>query len=396
MSGFDISGLEYGASNDEIVDALARLQKQLEFMMNGNLGSKNIREVGDFLAGPDSFMSRSGNVGLSSLVTGANDVRFWAGNVIPASAPFRVYESGLMIASNAEITGKITAILGAIGGWVIGATSIFDVAGIVGLSSAVTTGNDLRLWAGNVIPDSAPFRVYEDGSVAATKVTITGKNASIMINEWGMNPDFIKRFPNKIINSGFEWYDEVTSAPAYWDTTGKVTKNSNWDGTVALQLAPTQYIEQGMLTIDTHAGADPAWWDNIQTRVSLKYRGGAIKVKVLKVSDSSAYTIFDNSADIIRSGLFLDYPVSPNWDDGYVSIYFTPIPGAGKVKIRVENIDAASNAYIDAVQIEPDFTGMWPSLYSSGPRSLPMSDTMSIPGVTGIYHGLDADKPYIG
>lgn len=116
----------------------------------------------------------AGLVGLSNVVTGGDDIRFWAGNTTPSSASFRVTESGALFASSATITGAITATSGAIGGWVVNATSIKDVAGLVGLSSAVTGGDDYRFWAGHVTPASAPFSVTEAGVLKATSGTIGG------------------------------------------------------------------------------------------------------------------------------------------------------------------------------------------------------------------------------
>lgn len=60
----------------------------------------------------------SGGVGMSS-TTATNGVSFWAGNATPASAPFRVLNGGKLYATDADITGKITAISGTIGGWKI-------------------------------------------------------------------------------------------------------------------------------------------------------------------------------------------------------------------------------------------------------------------------------------
>jgi len=72
------------------------------------------------------------------------------------------------------ITGSLSATTGSIGGWTINSTSITDVAAVVGLSSAVTGGDDIRFWAGNVTPASAAFRVTEAGALTATSATITG------------------------------------------------------------------------------------------------------------------------------------------------------------------------------------------------------------------------------
>lgn len=73
-----------------------------------------------------------------------------------------------------NISGAITATTGTIGGWTIGSDYIRDTAGVVGLSSAVTGGDDIRFWAGNATPASAAFKVTEAGAVTASSITITG------------------------------------------------------------------------------------------------------------------------------------------------------------------------------------------------------------------------------
>ncbi|MFH2072336.1 MAG: hypothetical protein ABIJ75_05735 [Actinomycetota bacterium] len=82
--------------------------------------------------------------------------------------------TGLLTATGATISGTVTAAAGAVGGWVIGATSLADAAGAVGLSSAVTAGDDIRFWAGHTTPGSAPFRVTEAGALFASGATISG------------------------------------------------------------------------------------------------------------------------------------------------------------------------------------------------------------------------------
>jgi predicted secreted protein len=73
-----------------------------------------------------------------------------------------------------SITGSITATSGTIGGWTIGSNYIKDTAGVVGLSSAVTSGDDVRIWAGGTTLGTAPFRVHESGILYATSGTVGG------------------------------------------------------------------------------------------------------------------------------------------------------------------------------------------------------------------------------
>jgi len=78
---------------------------------------------------------------------------------------------------SASFKGAVTADTGYIGGttgWVITSNYIKDVAGATGLSSVVTGGDDIRIWAGHATPASAPFTVTEAGALTATSATITG------------------------------------------------------------------------------------------------------------------------------------------------------------------------------------------------------------------------------
>ncbi len=67
----------------------------------------------------------SGAVGLSSAVTGGDDIRIWAGHATPSSAPFYVTEAGVLVASS-----------GTIGGWVMDSTSIAADSGSFTLNSS--------------------------------------------------------------------------------------------------------------------------------------------------------------------------------------------------------------------------------------------------------------------
>lgn len=133
-------------------------------------------EIGGWTIGVDSIQDTSGATGMSSAVTAGDDIRFWAGDVTPGSAEFRVYESGALVASSATITGAITATTGAIGGFIIGADYIKDTADTMGLASTVTAGDDVRGWAGATFANraTAPYRWTEAGAVTMANATITG------------------------------------------------------------------------------------------------------------------------------------------------------------------------------------------------------------------------------
>jgi len=127
--------------------------------------------IGGFDIGTDYVRDVANSSGLASTVTGGDDVRFWAGETFAnrASAPFRVYESGAMVATNATIT------LATLGGFDIGADYIRDAANSSGMASTVTGGDDVRFWAGDTFANraSAPFRVTEAGILTAVGAVIS-------------------------------------------------------------------------------------------------------------------------------------------------------------------------------------------------------------------------------
>jgi len=151
--------------------------------------------IGGWVLGEDALTDAAGSAGLLSTITGGDDIRFFAGDTDFANADFRVYESGLVVASNAQITGVINATSGEIGGWHIASATIIDAAGVVGLSSAVTGGNDIRIFAGSGNPTLASFRVYENGDMVASSATISGSitATSGAIGGWTISSSYLRK-----------------------------------------------------------------------------------------------------------------------------------------------------------------------------------------------------------
>jgi hypothetical protein len=117
--------------------------------------------VGGWVLGVDSLVDDNGMVGMSSKITVADDIRFFAGDIDPLNAPFRVYESGRVVATDAELTGEITAVTGDIGGWIITSTSIQKLASNVGI----------------VLDSSTPK--IQIGNIAGIHTIIDGANQNI-------------------------------------------------------------------------------------------------------------------------------------------------------------------------------------------------------------------------
>ncbi|USE39256.1 hypothetical protein [Endozoicomonas sp. SCSIO W0465] len=86
------------------------------------------------------------------------NIRFWSGaNVDNVKlAPFKVDKTGRLFSSNGVIDGTLY---------------VGNGNELVGLSAL---NSDVRLWAGNINKDSAPFRVYQDGTIYAQKGEFEG------------------------------------------------------------------------------------------------------------------------------------------------------------------------------------------------------------------------------
>lgn len=100
------------------------------------------------------FLTFGGSAGL----VGSGDVRIWSGGNNAAGATFKVKASG-----DVESKGNIYI-------------SNANGQKLAGFSGAGTTGESIRIWAGNASPGSAAFRVTQDGTANMSKINATGGN----------------------------------------------------------------------------------------------------------------------------------------------------------------------------------------------------------------------------
>ena len=162
--------------------------------------------IGGFDVGTNYIRDAANQFGLSSVVSVSDDVRFWAGSsfALRAGAPFRVYESGIVVASS-----------GTIGGWTLSSTILSgsNIALGSGGIIAAGSGNDLvtissvdptyRIWVGNVTSGSAAFSVTKTGLLYATGATISGSitSTSGSIGGWAIGATSLSG-GNVSMNSG--------------------------------------------------------------------------------------------------------------------------------------------------------------------------------------------------
>lgn len=94
---------EANAQIKELQNLVAIAFKNIENIVNGNIDSRNTREIGGWKIDLTEMKSKDGDVGMSTEDTPADDVRFWAGSADKDTAPWRVLESGKMHATGAVI-----------------------------------------------------------------------------------------------------------------------------------------------------------------------------------------------------------------------------------------------------------------------------------------------------
>ena len=154
LNGGTISGtsINLGNGNFTVTSAGALTAK------SGKIAGYTIN--GDMLIG--------NNVGISG--KSGRGRAFWAGSNDATAAPFRVAHDGSFVASNATISGKVTATSGKIAGYTISGNML--VGNSVGISGK--SGEGWAFWAGSNTAGSAPFRVGHEGALYATNAHISG------------------------------------------------------------------------------------------------------------------------------------------------------------------------------------------------------------------------------
>jgi len=209
------------------------------------------------------------------------------------------------------------------------------------------------------------------------QLEVKATNSQKLIDRDGINPRAIKEEPNKCWNSGMENFS-ATGKPDYWS--GGISSNeASFEGTYSMRLVPNEFSQQIIEGGEGLASAD--WWTGYDTRISLRYKYGGIKIWVYRYSDHQPLSLVDdlnanitydeNGNEIItgvRTGIYLDYGSVQQWRDGYVSFKALTPPGTGQFYIKIQNIDTV-DTYIDAVQIESNYKNK-SSIYSPGMRSM--------------------------
>lgn len=149
---------------------------------------------------------------------------------------------------NVTIAGSAT-----IGGWTVGTGNITDTAGTVGMSSLATVADDIRFWAGNATPSSAPFRVTESGAATMTSVTISAGNVTLDTTGLFISPISAGGGGAFANANAVRWTTDTTYRTAIWrsDDSGAPAFRKWWfenisNGTIHLDTRNAYVAKNGM------------------------------------------------------------------------------------------------------------------------------------------------------
>lgn len=175
---FNFVGTVSSRSTLTIANAIDASGNLVTDIINSKLDSSSKTILSDFNFGATNYAGgvKSGDITWNTTtgaITGGSGVVVYRSGIVGATGGVTTFSIDATTGA-AIFAGQITSTSGAIGGWTLGSDSLTASSGAVGLSSEVTAGNDIRFFAGNATPASAPFRVYEDGSVVMSSATIAG------------------------------------------------------------------------------------------------------------------------------------------------------------------------------------------------------------------------------
>ena len=225
--------------------------------------------IGGFQVGTDYIRDIADSFGLSSAVTGGDDIRFWAGSTLAnrATAPFSITESGVVKATSGTIGGNVlsstsisssTFVSGPLGlGWRVlstGSAEFQDVTIRGVIRTSVFEKDTISAVNGMVMVSKADVLSASMTALDSSTLTISGETTFV-------NNEVIR------IKDGTddEWMlvTDASGAPTYVvtrDLAGNYSSNSNpaWaKGTAVVSMGVGTGTKTGFVLLDSSSSNSP-------------------------------------------------------------------------------------------------------------------------------------------
>jgi hypothetical protein len=212
-------------------------------------------------------------------------------------------------------------------------------------------------------------------------ITIHGYNGSDltvrnMIDEYGIDSTYLRWFPNMCFNSGFDNCEILNThiMPTYWITSEGDSPSRNWStdasrwmGNRSLMLNNGDSAWNNPATAPINTSYYSSVYGN--ARVSFYTKGGNVTVEAFTVTggakDATHVQLSTGGVSWVNS---LTTSSNSNWSPSSRFNFIANTSGVSQWVLQFTN-NSGSAAYIDAVQIEPDWTRNRPGLYTDGPNS---------------------------
>lgn len=174
IGGLEIKNTTLSDLNDTANDAKSKAETantNITNITNGTTAIPHVKSTTIEINGKNMTIGAEGKLTLQSnagiTVQSGGSININSGGKFTIdSTNFKIDSSG-----NVTLTGKITATDGKIGGWTIGTDKLYAGSG-TSYVALNTNASYPAIWAGNGTHSSAPFRVYQDGSVYITSLYV--------------------------------------------------------------------------------------------------------------------------------------------------------------------------------------------------------------------------------
>lgn len=185
-----IEGTVSGRDTAALAAAIDAAGNLVTDVINPRLDSSAKTILSDFDFGAVDYAGalKSGTITwdtVTGAITGGSGVAIYRGGIIGATAGVATFTIDAST-GDATFAGTLSATVGSIGGWVLGATTLTGGDAVLSSTGVLTLGTaddvavvsaadaTYRLWIGNTLPAAAPFSVSKAGDLVANNASITG------------------------------------------------------------------------------------------------------------------------------------------------------------------------------------------------------------------------------